>query len=137
MAEGSGGSYLDPWTVAILSVGLAVAALCTVAGLRGRAPGRMTVWGTMLVQLVVAVLVLVYLLRTVTGQEPVGPSWELWAYLVTVLFVPALALAWARDEPSRWSTFVLAVAAFTVAVMAARAAQIWHGVGTTAVGGGG
>lgn len=134
MAEG-GGSYLDPWTVALLVVGLVVAGVCAVAGLRGRAPGRVTVGGTLLVQLTVAAVVLAYVLRAVRGEEPVGPEWELWAYLVTVLFVPALALAWARDEPSRWSTFVLAVAAFTVAVMGARASQIWHGVATSAVGG--
>ena len=31
---------------------------------------------------------------------------------VTPVLLPALALIWAREEKSRWSTFVLAVAAF-------------------------
>lgn len=63
------------------------------------------------------------------GQDPVGPVWELWSYLVTILLLPALAWWWARAEPTRWSTFVLAVAGFVVAVMGARSAQIWYGVG--------
>lgn len=125
-------SYLDGWTVAMLLVGLGTAAVCLVTGLRGHAPGRLALGATALLQLTVTVVVGSYLARTLGGASPVGPAWELWAYLVTVLLLPALGWLWAREERSRWSSFVLAVAAFVAAVMVARAAQIWYGVGSVA-----
>lgn len=129
---GEPGSYLDGWTVGLLVLGLFVAGVCTVAGLRGHPPGRVSLGATVLLQAGVAVVVGSYLVRTLGGQGPVGPAWELWAYLVTVLLLPALGWLWAREEPSRWSSFVLAVAAFVAVVMVARAAQIWYGVGSVA-----
>lgn len=122
-------SYLDAWTVSGLTAGLLVAAVCAIAGLRGRPPGRITLAATVVLQAAVIAVVGVYLVRTLGGQSPVGPAWELWSYLVTVLLLPALGWIWARQEPTRWSTFVLAVAAFVAAVMIARSAQIWYGVG--------
>lgn len=122
-------SYLDAPTLVLLVGGLAVAFLCLVRGLNGRAPGGAAVRLVWALQVAVVVYAGIYLGRQLTGASPAGPAWELWAYLVTILVLPALALVWAREEPSRWSTFVLAVAAFTVAVMAARTAQIWAGVG--------
>lgn len=122
-------AYLDPPTLALLLGGMAVALVALVAGLNGRPPGRLTVGLTALLQAGVLAYVGLYLVRQLRGESSVGPGWELWAYLVTVLLLPALALIWAREERTRWSTFVLAVAAFTVAVMAARSAQIWYGVG--------
>ncbi|MFB9731166.1 MULTISPECIES: hypothetical protein [Ornithinimicrobium] len=127
-AQGSA-SYLDAPTLAVLVAGLLVALVCLVAGLNGRAPGPVTVGATVLLQVGVLAYLGLYLWRQVAGQSPGGPGWELWAYLVTVAFLPAVALIWAREERTRWSTFVLSVAAFTVAVMAARSAQIWYGVG--------
>lgn len=121
--------YLDPLTLTLLVGGMLIALVALVAGLNGRAPGRVTVALMVLLQAGVLVYAAIYLTRQVRGEAPVGPGWELWAYLVTILVLPALALIWAREEPTRWSTFVLAVAAFTTAVMAARCAQIWHGVG--------
>lgn len=122
-------AYLDTPTLAALVGGLVVALIALVAGLNGRPPGRVTVGLTLLLQLGVLGYAVLYLVRQLRGESPVGPAWELWAYLVTVVLLPALALVWAREERTRWSTFVLAVAAFTAAVMAARSAQIWYGVG--------
>lgn len=121
--------YLDPWTTIALTLGLIVAAVCVVAGLRGHAPGRVTMGATLLLQVVLIGFVLRYLVVSLGGASPVGPVWELWAYLVTIVMLPALGLLWARDEQTRWGVLVLAVAAFVAAVMCARAAQIWAGVG--------
>jgi len=121
--------YLDGWTTAALSIGLFVAALALVAGLRGRPPGRWTVGATVVLQVVLLAYLVRYLLAMVTGSSPVGPVWELWAYLVTVAVLPALGLAWAREESTRWGTLVLAVVAVVAAVMCGRVAQIWYGVG--------
>ena len=127
--SGSSSAYLDAPTLVLLVGGLLVALVCLVSGLNGKAPGRVTIGLTWLVQLAAVVYSGIYLGRQLTGRAPIGPGWELWAYLVTILLLPALGLVWAREEASRWSTIVLAVAAFTVAVMAARTAQIWYGVG--------
>ena len=120
------GSELD---IADENAGLVAATVCAVAGLRGRPPGPVTLGVTAALQAVVTAVVASYLLRSVNGESPEGPAWELWAYLVTVLMVPAVAWLWTRTDHSRWGTFVLALAGFVVAVMGARAAQIWHGVG--------
>lgn len=122
-------SYLDGWTVALLLAGFLSLLVCVIAGLRGQGPARLTLGVTMVLQAVVTVVCAAYLVRSVGGESPVGPVWELWAYLVTVLMVPAVAWLWARNDPTRWGSFVLALAGFVVAVMGARAAQIWHGVG--------
>ncbi|MFK5690472.1 hypothetical protein ACI3EY_12485 [Ornithinimicrobium sp. LYQ92] len=131
-AATSGGSsaYLDAPTLGLLVGGLLVALVCLVAGLNGRPPGRFTVGLSWVLQAAVVAYCAAYLGRQLGGASPVGPAWELWAYLVTILLLPALGLIWAQQEPTRWSTFVLAVAAFVVAVMGARTAQIWYGVGT-------
>lgn len=126
---GSSTTYLDPPTLTMLLGGLAVALVCLVSGLNGRPPGRLTVGLTWLVQAGTVGYAGWYLLRQLGGDSPVGPGWELWSYLVTIVLLPALALIWSREEPTRWSTFVLAVATFTAAVMAARSAQIWYGIG--------
>ncbi|PZU50511.1 MAG: hypothetical protein DI571_00790 [Arsenicicoccus sp.] len=123
-------AYLDLPTLVLLVGGMVIAVVALVAGLNGRAPGRVTIGLTLLLQAGVVAYCGSYLGRQIGGASPVGPGWELWAYLVTILLLPALALVWAQQEPTRWSTFVLAVAAFTVAVMGARTAQIWYGLGT-------
>lgn len=123
-------AYLDLPTLVLLVGGMVIAVVALVAGLNGRAPGRVTIGLTLILQAGVVAYCGSYLGRQIGGASPVGPGWELWAYLVTILLLPALALVWAQQEPTRWSTFVLAVAAFTVAVMGARTAQIWYGLGT-------
>ena len=127
-AAGSSG-YLDVWTTTGLTVGLVAAAVCVVAGLRGRSPDRWSLGATAVLEAVLLLVVGSFLVRSLRGESPVGPAWELWAYLVTVLLLPVLAVVWAREEPSRWSTFVLALAGFVTAVMTARAGQVWYGVG--------
>lgn len=125
----SSSAYLDAPTIALLVGGMLVAGTALISGLNGRSPGRLTLGLTWLLQLGVVVYAGVYLGRQLGGSQPAGPAWELWSYLVTILLLPALALIWAREERTRWSTFVLAVAAAVVAVMAARVAQIWAGIG--------
>lgn len=128
-ASAPGNDYLDGWTLLALSVSLLVAAVCLIAGLRGASPGSLTVTLTVLLQLTMLGYLARYAVAMASGQSSVGPTWELWAYLVTVVMLPAVGLAWAKEEKSRWGTLVLAVVAFVAGVMCARVAQIWYGVG--------
>lgn len=47
------------------------------------------------------------------------------SYLVTCLVIPPAALLWGISEKSRWGTGVVAIALFTVAILAIRLQQIW------------
>ena len=97
--------YLDPATLALLVGGMVIALVALIAGLNGRPPGRITVGLMVLLEAGVLAYSVIYLVRQVGGESPAGPAWELWSYLVTILLLPVLALIWAREEPSRWSSF--------------------------------
>ena len=64
----------------------------------------------------------------VQGQQAKGDTVEFFGYIITALVVPPAAIAWAVIERTRWSTLVLGVAGFTVAVMLVRMWQIWTGI---------
>ena len=64
----------------------------------------------------------------VQGQQAKGDTVEFFGYIITALVVPPAAIAWAVIERTRWSTLVLGVACFTVAVMLVRMWQIWTGI---------
>jgi hypothetical protein len=63
-----------------------------------------------------------------TGSQAKGDTVEFFGYIITALIVPPAAIAWAVLERTRWSTLVLGVAGFTVAVMLVRMWQIWTGI---------
>jgi hypothetical protein len=73
----------------------------------------------LLIQLVVSIVLVV------GGTRAEQDTVEFFAYLVVALMVPAAAVFWALIERTRWSTLVLSVGAFTVAVMLARMQQLW------------
>ena len=78
--------------------------------------------GLLLVQLAVSIALVA------TGKQAVGDTVEFFGYLITALIVPPAAIAWAVIERTRWSTIVLGVAGFTIAVMLVRMWQIWTGI---------
>ncbi|GAA0376394.1 hypothetical protein Acor_31730 [Acrocarpospora corrugata] len=49
-------------------------------------------------------------------------------YLAGTLVIPLVALWWGKAERTRWGPGVIAVGAFTVAVMTGRLLQIWNGI---------
>jgi F0F1-type ATP synthase assembly protein I len=49
------------------------------------------------------------------------------SYLVTLVLVPPVALVWGVAEKSRWGTGVLLIGMWTVAILAIRTLQVWHG----------
>ena len=58
--------------------------------------------------------------RSVDGITFVG-------YLVTIVLVMPIGVAWGASDKSRWGTGVVVIAAFLVIVLAWRLVQIWQG----------
>lgn len=113
-------------TIVIIAVAIASGLLCLVLGLSGRAPSDLSLGSMLLVELVLLVQIVVAIVAPLAGNRPTGNGLEFWLYLITALLLPPLAVIWALVErSSRWSTVVLAVAAFAVAVMTYRMGQIW------------
>jgi len=81
---------------------------------------------------VVAGLVLQALLSTILailGQRAATSTLEFFGYLIVALMVSVGAIIWSlMDRKNRWSNTVLALSAFTVAVMIIRMQQLWTGV---------
>lgn len=110
-----------------LQVIIAAAAglVCLVLGLAGRKPNDVTIGATALVELLLIAQVVISLIAPAVGNSPTGSLLEFWIYLVSALFIPPVAIFWALVDRGRWSTVVLSVAGFAVAVMVYRMIQIW------------
>ncbi len=114
------------WFTGVIIVGAVVAGvLCLALGLAGRIPNDLTLGAMALIELLLIGQVVVSLIAPAVGNHPTGNGLEYWVYLVSAALLPAAAAFWAIIDRSRWSTVVLAVAAFAVAVMVYRMGQIW------------
>jgi hypothetical protein len=111
---------LSPW---LIGGALVVAVVSLVAALRDRPMGRVVI--ALLGVLELGLVVQAVLALTRLGE--VGEKATFVGYLIGTLVIPPAAVWWGRAEPTRWGTGVIAVAAFTVAVMVGRLVQIWNG----------
>ncbi len=98
---------------------------CVIRGLIGRAPNDLTLATAALVELLLVAQVVVSLIAPATGNQPTGSLLEFWVYLISAALLPPLAAFWALIDRNRWSTVVIGVACFAVAVMLYRMLQIW------------
>ena len=98
---------------------------CLVSALAGRAPNDYTLGATALVEVLLIAQLVCALIAPAVGNLPTGSGIEFWVYLVSALLVPPAAAVWSLLDRGRWSTAVLAVACFAVAVMLYRMSQIW------------
>jgi hypothetical protein len=117
------------WFYPILVGGATLAGLLLVLlGLFGKAPSGFS----LAVISITEFLLLMQLVASVTvvtlGQRAQTSTLEFFGYLITAIFVPPAAAAWAILERSKWSTVVLGVGSLTVAVMVVRMQQLWTGV---------
>jgi uncharacterized membrane protein len=65
----------------------------------------------------------------ILGQRAATSTLEFFGYLIVALMVSVGAIIWGLlDRTNRWSNAVLALSAFTVAVMVIRMQQLWTGV---------
>jgi len=113
-----------------LQAGIATLAglFALILGLFKRPPSWWSVGALALIEVLLLVQLAVTIALVSTGKQAYGDTVEFFGYLITALLVPPAAVAWAVIERSRWSTLVLGVAAFTVAVMLVRMWQIWSGI---------
>jgi hypothetical protein len=101
------------------------AALCLVLAMFGRKPSLVSVGSAALVEVALLVQLLATIVLLATGATCKGDVVEFFGYVLVAMMVPAGAVVWALAERTKVSTAVLAVSGLTVAVMAARMAQIW------------
>lgn len=97
-------------------------------GLLKRPPSWWSVGAVALIEGLLLVQLTVSIVLVASGEQAVGDTVEFFGYIITALVVPPAAIAWAVIERTRWSTLVLGVAGFTVAVMLVRMWQIWTGI---------
>ena len=113
------------FTIAQVVVACAAGLLCLVVGLAGRRPNDVTLGAVVLVELLLLAQLVIALIAPGLGNHPAGSVPLFYVYLISGLLIPPLAVFWALIERTRWSTVVLGVAAFAIAVMVVRMAQIW------------
>ena len=113
------------FTIAQVIVACAGGVLSVVLGLAGRKPNDVTLGALVLVELLLVAQLVIALVAPGVGNHATGSVAEFYVYLVTALLIPPLAVFWGLVERTRWSTVVLGVGAFAIAVMVFRMQQIW------------
>ncbi|MGO2520325.1 MAG: hypothetical protein ACTH8F_09400 [Microbacterium sp.] len=113
------------FTVVVISVACAAGLFCVIAGLAGRRPSDFSVGALVLVEVLLIVQVVIGIVAPLTGNPPTGDLLEFWVYLVSAVLLPIGGVFWALLDRSRWSTVILGVVAFSIAIMIWRMQTIW------------
>lgn len=110
-----------------VQVGIAVVAglVAVISGLIGRKPEDLTMGATALVGVLLVVQLVIAILSPLFGNNASGSVLEFYTYLVSAILIPPFAILWGLIDRSKWSTVVLGVACFAIAVMVYRMNQIW------------
>jgi len=116
---------IEWFTVVQACLAVAVGLLAVVLGLAGKKPADLTMGATAFVGVLLVVQLVIAILSPLFGNTPTGNVLEFYTYLVTAILIPPLAIIYGLVDRSRWSTVVLGVACFAVAVMVVRMNQIW------------
>lgn len=99
-----------------------------VLGFAKRKPSVLTLGALALVELGLLIQLAYSISVVFLGERAKTDTIEYFAYLIVAIIVPVAAVLWALVERNRFSTIVLSVGAFTVAVMLVRMYQLWFGV---------
>jgi hypothetical protein len=113
---------------AVVTLALLAAVAGVVVAVRDRPPGRVTLGLTALAAVATLVQSAAAAVELVQGHRPTELATFI-GYVIGIVVVLPLAGAWALAERTRWSGIVIAVGAFTVAVMTGRLVMLWRGVG--------
>ncbi|WP_300264783.1 hypothetical protein [Microbacterium sp.] len=113
------------FTIVLIGVSVAAGLFCVIAGLAGRRPSDFSVGALALVEALLIVQVVLAIIAPLAGNPPTGDLLEFWVYLVSAVVLPVGGVFWALIDRSRWSTVILGVVAFAIAIMAWRMQVIW------------
>lgn len=105
----------------------AVGSFGLLLGMAKKKPSLVSIGALALVELLLLIQFILSVVLVAGGERAKTDTVEFFSYLVVALIVPIGAGFWALVERTRWSTMVLGVAGFTVAIMLARMEQIWFG----------
>jgi hypothetical protein len=114
------------FTVAQVAVAVVAGVLCLVVGAIGRKPSDLTVLPTALVEVLLVVQLVIAVVAPAVGNPPSGSLIEFYAYLLSGLLIPPLAVFWALVERTRWSTIILGASCLAIAIMVYRMDVIWN-----------
>lgn len=114
------------FTVAQVAVAVVAGVLCLVVGAIGRKPSDLTVLPTALVEVLLVLQLVIAIVAPAVGNPPSGSLIEFYAYLLSGLVIPPLAIFWALVERTRWSTIILGASCLAIAIMVYRMDVIWN-----------
>jgi hypothetical protein len=114
------------YTVAQIAVAVVAGLLCLVLGAVGRKPSDLTMGPTALVEVLLVGQLVVAIVAPAAGNPPSGSLIEYYAYLLSGLLIPPLAMFWALVERTRWSTVILGASCLAIAIMVYRMDVIWN-----------
>ncbi|MGZ4649921.1 MAG: hypothetical protein ACXV3A_05225 [Kineosporiaceae bacterium] len=113
---------------AVVTTALLAAVSGIVVAVRNRPPGRITLGLAAVAALLTLGQSAAAAVDLLQGRRPPELATYI-GYLVGIVFVLPLAVAWAVAERTRWSGVVIAVGGLTVAVMTARLVMLARGAG--------
>lgn len=112
-------------TWVIIALALIQMLLSLVYAVKATPPNDYTLGPTVLLAVAMVAQVVITIVLQVRGSAPTGDIVEFWAYLATAVLIAPGAIIWALVERSKWATWALAVAGFSLAVMVYRMYAIW------------
>lgn len=113
------------FTIAQIAIAAAAGLLAVALGLAKRPPSDLSLGAAALVGVLLIAQVVVAAVAPASGNTPTGNPYEFWAYLISALILPPVAILWALVERSRWSTVVVGVVCLAIAIMLYRMHVIW------------
>ncbi|CAB4846555.1 unannotated protein [freshwater metagenome] len=118
-----------PWpllSMVITVIALVIAAVCAVLAVMKKSTPMVVLALVGILEAAIAVLAIAMVLEWGSAQGPAEPFVYL-GYLLMCLATPPAMVWWARGEPGRWGSGVLAVAGLMLPVLLLRLQQVWTG----------
>jgi hypothetical protein len=112
---------------AVVTAALLTSVCGAVTAIQNRPPGRITLATAALASVLTLVQSVLAGIDLARGRPPETVTYI--AYLIGIVVVLPLAVAWSIAERTRWSGVVVAVGGITVAVMTARLVMLARGTG--------
>ena len=117
------------WLFATQCIGAgAVALLTLILGIAKRKPSLISISALGIVAIFAIWQLITSIVLLANGEQAATNTVEFMFYVVVALLVPLLAGFWALVERTRFSTFVMSIAATTYLVMLLREQLLWFGV---------